>query len=82
MHSTTPALRSAWKDVRVGAIKVWAGPVIQATCWELTFEDSRRSGGSGSASNDHLMSAFWFKSPLLRYNMTIDYECKNISMKY
>jgi hypothetical protein len=22
------------------------------------------------------------KHPLLRYNMTIDYECKNISMKY
>jgi hypothetical protein len=29
-----------------------------------------------------LTIVFGSKRPLLRYNMTIDYECKNISMKY
>jgi hypothetical protein len=29
-----------------------------------------------------LTIVFGSKRPLLHYNMTIDYECKNISMKY
>jgi hypothetical protein len=29
-----------------------------------------------------LTIVFGSKRPLLRYNMTIDYECKNISIKY